>query len=137
MTTDKFCFYLQNRLIQTSQTGQWYSDTSPFSIPCSYHLNKALPKCPGYLSCPWTLFPLEDGLLSIFGLIFAWVRIRIKLVRLLKIFVLNALAYCEIDLWNKSLERDCIVPELFRRCGDCNIAAFSQHYLQMSCKLSW
>jgi len=27
-------FYLQNRLIQTSKTGgQWYSDTSPFSIP--------------------------------------------------------------------------------------------------------
>jgi hypothetical protein len=35
MTTDNLCFYLQNRLIQTSQTGgQWYSDTSPFSIPC-------------------------------------------------------------------------------------------------------
>jgi len=34
MTTDNFCFYLQNRLIQTSQTGgQWYSDTSFFSIP--------------------------------------------------------------------------------------------------------
>jgi hypothetical protein len=34
MTNDKFCFYLQNRLIQTSQTGgQQYSDTSPFSIP--------------------------------------------------------------------------------------------------------
>jgi hypothetical protein len=34
MTADNFCFYLQNRLIQTSQTGgQWYSDTSPFSIP--------------------------------------------------------------------------------------------------------
>jgi hypothetical protein len=34
MTTDNFCFYLQNRLIQTSQTlGQLYSDTSPFSIP--------------------------------------------------------------------------------------------------------
>ncbi len=31
MTTENFCFYLQNRLIQTSQTvGQWYSDTSPF-----------------------------------------------------------------------------------------------------------
>ncbi len=30
------CFYLQNRLIQTSQTGgQQYSDTFPFSIPCS------------------------------------------------------------------------------------------------------
>ncbi len=34
MTTDNFCFYLENRLIQTSQTGgQRYSDTSPFSIP--------------------------------------------------------------------------------------------------------
>ncbi len=34
MTTDSFCFYLPNRLIQTSQTGgQRYSDTSPFSIP--------------------------------------------------------------------------------------------------------
>jgi hypothetical protein len=34
MTTDNFCFYLQNRLIQTSQTGgQQYSDTSPLSIP--------------------------------------------------------------------------------------------------------
>jgi len=34
MTTDNFCFYLQNRLIQTSQTGgQWYSDTSHLSIP--------------------------------------------------------------------------------------------------------
>jgi hypothetical protein len=31
MTTDKLCFYLQNRRIQTG--GQWYSDTSPFSIP--------------------------------------------------------------------------------------------------------
>jgi hypothetical protein len=34
MTTDNFRFYLQNRPIQTSQTGgQWYIDTSPFSIP--------------------------------------------------------------------------------------------------------
>ncbi len=34
MTTDNFCFYLQNRLIQTSQTrGQCYRDTSPFGIP--------------------------------------------------------------------------------------------------------
>ncbi len=34
MTTDNFSLYLQNRLIQTSQTGgKWYTDTSPFSIP--------------------------------------------------------------------------------------------------------
>jgi hypothetical protein len=34
MTTDNLHFYLQNRLIQTSQRGgQWYSDTFPFSIP--------------------------------------------------------------------------------------------------------
>jgi len=33
MTIGIFCFYLQNRLIHTSQTGgQQYSDTSPFSI---------------------------------------------------------------------------------------------------------
>jgi hypothetical protein len=33
MATENFYFYLQNRLIQTSQTGgQWYSDTSHFSI---------------------------------------------------------------------------------------------------------
>jgi hypothetical protein len=34
MTTDNFFIYLKNRLMQTSQRGgQWYSDTSPFSIP--------------------------------------------------------------------------------------------------------
>ena len=34
MTTDNFCFYLQNRLIQTGQTGgQWYTDTSPLVFP--------------------------------------------------------------------------------------------------------
>jgi hypothetical protein len=34
MTADNFCFYLQNRQFQTSQTGgQLYSDSSYFSIP--------------------------------------------------------------------------------------------------------
>jgi len=33
MTTDHFCFYLQNRLIQTGTNR--YNDTSPFSIPWS------------------------------------------------------------------------------------------------------
>jgi hypothetical protein len=43
MTTDIFCFYLQNRLIQTSQTGgQQYNDTSTFSIPWFYHYATAL-----------------------------------------------------------------------------------------------
>jgi hypothetical protein len=43
MTTDNFCFYLQNRLIQTSQTGgQLYSDTAPFSIPCLNNPTDAL-----------------------------------------------------------------------------------------------
>jgi hypothetical protein len=33
VTTDNFCFYLQNRLIQTSQTGgQWYSGTLWYSL---------------------------------------------------------------------------------------------------------
>jgi len=39
MTTESFYFYLQNRLIQASQTGdQWYSDTSPFNI--SFYLSE-------------------------------------------------------------------------------------------------
>jgi len=40
MTTVNCCFYFQIRLIQTCQTGgQWYSDTSPISIPyISYKL---------------------------------------------------------------------------------------------------
>ncbi len=47
MTTDNFCFYLQNRLIQTSQTGgQRYSDTSPFSIPWYEPLQIVLPNLP-------------------------------------------------------------------------------------------
>jgi hypothetical protein len=34
MISNNFCFYLQNRLIQTNQTGgQQYSDISRFSIP--------------------------------------------------------------------------------------------------------
>jgi hypothetical protein len=39
MTTDIFCFYLQNRKIQTSQVGgQRYSDTSlPLVFPASTH----------------------------------------------------------------------------------------------------
>jgi hypothetical protein len=37
LATDNFFFFLQNRLIQNSQTGgQWYSDTSPFRIPWLY-----------------------------------------------------------------------------------------------------
>jgi hypothetical protein len=47
MTTDNFCFYLQNRLIQTSQTGgQQYSDTSPFSIPCCVSTEELVPGAP-------------------------------------------------------------------------------------------
>jgi hypothetical protein len=43
MAIDNFYFYLQNILIQTSQTGgQWYRDTSPFSIPCINYL-RAVP----------------------------------------------------------------------------------------------
>jgi hypothetical protein len=39
LTTDNFCFYLQNRLIQTSQTGgQWYSDTPPLVFPAITYL---------------------------------------------------------------------------------------------------
>jgi hypothetical protein len=39
LTTGNYCFYFQNRLIQTSQTGgQQYSYTFPFSIPWSHYM---------------------------------------------------------------------------------------------------
>jgi hypothetical protein len=48
-----FCFYLQNRLIQTSQTGgQLYSDTSPFSIPCLMFITLATEQFPLRSSTP-------------------------------------------------------------------------------------
>jgi hypothetical protein len=46
MTTDNICFHLQNRLIQTSETGgQWYNDTSPFSIPWAMLLLSPSSQC--------------------------------------------------------------------------------------------
>ncbi len=66
MTTDNLCFYLQNRLIQTGQTGgQLYSDTSPFSVPwpnMNYILSRSLltstlitSPCDQKLVCKWVL----------------------------------------------------------------------------------
>jgi hypothetical protein len=43
MTTANFYFYLQNRLIQTSQTGgQWYCDISPLSIRWPVFISQSL-----------------------------------------------------------------------------------------------
>jgi hypothetical protein len=74
MTTGIFCFYLQNRLVQTSQTGgQQYSDTSPLVFPGStlsslssliYYLRVRLePTRVEHLSH----FPLEVILLALFA----------------------------------------------------------------------
>ncbi len=63
MATDNFCFFLQNRLIQTSQTGgQRYSDTSPFSIPCPDYQWLKSGLCPGGTEVePSSLFPEMVG----------------------------------------------------------------------------
>jgi hypothetical protein len=43
MTTDNFCFYLQNRPIQTSQTGgQWYTDTFPCIRPRAMNVQASI-----------------------------------------------------------------------------------------------
>jgi hypothetical protein len=61
MTTDNFCFYLQNGLIQTSQTvGQLYSGTSPFSIPLLILCIVALHKEPRQV-VPFTMCTLYDN----------------------------------------------------------------------------
>jgi hypothetical protein len=70
MTIDNSYFYLQNRLIQTSQTGgQWYSDTSPFSIP--WLKNKDL-----LLVLDKILVSKTVDLIDI--LVFTWVRSEAK-----------------------------------------------------------
>ncbi len=76
MTTDNFCFYLQNRLIQTSQTGgQRYSDTSPLVFPSAHCLIEPYPSGPYptqayptradksgvFLSGPWPSGPYPSG----------------------------------------------------------------------------
>jgi len=59
MTTRNFCFYLQNRLIQTRQTGgQEYSDTSPFSIPCLDIF--VLPECLKIYKMLFWIYLIED-----------------------------------------------------------------------------
>ncbi len=50
MTTDNFCIYFQNRLIQTSQTGgQLYSDTPRISIPWIDNLHQLRMLCDSYV----------------------------------------------------------------------------------------
>jgi hypothetical protein len=65
MTTNDFCFYLQNRLIQTSQTGgQLYSDTSPLSIPCCGLSRSA--RLPWLISfAGWVLLQDNNPLISV------------------------------------------------------------------------
>jgi hypothetical protein len=64
MTSDNFCFYLQNRLIQISQTGgQQDSDTFPLSIPCINILqwNSTLLKVKTVVSIPTFTLTWKSG----------------------------------------------------------------------------
>jgi hypothetical protein len=63
MTSDNFCFYLPNRLIQTSQTGgQWYSDTSPFSISCCKYYAKVEESFNKRTSLFWQISNIGDDI---------------------------------------------------------------------------
>jgi hypothetical protein len=60
-----FCFYLQNRLIQTSHTGgQQYSDTSPFRIPW-FRLRTYHTKFLRHFSTPFSIPCLNEWLVTI------------------------------------------------------------------------
>ncbi len=78
MMTGNFCFYLQDRLIQTSQTGgQWYSDTSPLEFPVRAFqaapmplpLNFALPGTAQLRTAPHCTIPLPHPLLLLLPLL--------------------------------------------------------------------
>jgi hypothetical protein len=76
MATDNCCFYLQNRLIQTSQAGgQWYSDTFPLSIPC---LRGHIASCGTTVWCKRTI--LMYCLLCNFKFLFVKLREHLKIV---------------------------------------------------------
>jgi hypothetical protein len=80
MTTDNFCHYLQNRLIQKSQTGgQWYTDTSPFRIPW-------LGLCRKYI-WHWILMIAKFKTLSFSNRF----KIRVCVLKLFKAIINNAL----------------------------------------------
>jgi hypothetical protein len=62
MTNDNFCLYLQNRLIQTSQTGgQWYRDTSPLVFPCNTILKSFVNPILGWLVTKLPFNILKEG----------------------------------------------------------------------------
>jgi hypothetical protein len=67
MTADNFCFYLLNRLLQTSPTGgQWYNDTSPFIIPCP-DIQKQPPCVASFCHFPLPGPRLESSTLGFWG----------------------------------------------------------------------
>ncbi len=90
----QFMFYLQNRLIQTSQTGgQQYSDTSPFSIPWLRKVSSLILSCISsaliarswhyklMLPGTWSVSPLtkpqhssrrQDGSFKFLNCVFLW-----------------------------------------------------------------
>ena len=138
MTTEIFCFYLQNILIQTSQTGgQRYSDTSPFSIPCcsllgllvSYKENEVLwiraQQCnmSDYQMRRWTLSSLVKGEEDfVIGLV--WSRLRMdhfianKLALTYSIrFLPNLFHTCPMMQFHLYLIKSCLsLPRVKTRC---------------------
>jgi hypothetical protein len=69
-TTDNFCFYYQNRIIQTSQTGgQRYRDTFPFSItwPGYQNLRARAECCKTFYNCNLQMFLISCSIFSNFS----------------------------------------------------------------------
>jgi hypothetical protein len=71
MTTDNFCVYLKNRLIQNSQTGgQRYSDTSPLVFPAlAYYTTVTITAVKSFLveASGWKRMALPNTLAKEFG----------------------------------------------------------------------
>ncbi len=86
-----FGFCLQNRLIQTSQTGgQQYSDTSPFSIPCFLIWMLFMSLAQNFkLWTKWATIMLRFRLVTD---IFALVKYSLLLIRQICSLTLNACA---------------------------------------------
>jgi hypothetical protein len=98
-----FFFFLQNRLIQTSQTGgQWYSDTPALSIPCFCVCNEfcivvSLTACPYYSPAPKSNICRLSGI-SLHVIVLSVVKLNVVMLSAVMLSVVALLIFYSLKL---------------------------------------
>ncbi len=108
--TDNFCFYLQNRQIQTSQTGgQWYSDTSRLIFPgILFHSRTKKVSILGFwkwVSLQWKRLQVR----TVKGLLNLTLTSVVRIITIVRLFTLHTYPRRH-DIWNNDTLNNDIVP---------------------------